>query len=84
MVFNCPLNVVLVADSGRAAHHTDRVAEGHTMLFPLTPLTFVLGWIGHMVYGAVLGFALARKPGHSRLRIHQPSSVELPELSIGR
>jgi hypothetical protein len=33
---------------------------GQTLLFPLTPVTFVLSGIGHIVYGAVLGYALAR------------------------
>ncbi|MBV9172800.1 MAG: hypothetical protein JOZ81_22245 [Chloroflexi bacterium] len=31
---------------------------GQTLLFPLTPVTFVLSCIGHIVYGAVLGYAL--------------------------
>jgi hypothetical protein len=29
--------------------------QGQTLLFPLTPLSFVLSLIGHVVYGAVLG-----------------------------
>jgi hypothetical protein len=33
---------------------------GEMFLFPLTPLTLVLSGIGHIVYGAVLGYALAR------------------------
>ena len=33
---------------------------GEVLLFPLTPLTLVLSGIGHIVYGAVLGYALAR------------------------
>jgi hypothetical protein len=33
---------------------------GQTLLFPLTPLTLVLSCIGHIVYGAVLGYALGR------------------------
>jgi len=35
---------------------------GQTLLFPLTPVTLVLSCIGHIVYGAVLGYALARMP----------------------
>jgi hypothetical protein len=34
--------------------------EGQMMLFPITALTLLLSWIGHMVYGAVLGAALSR------------------------
>jgi hypothetical protein len=34
--------------------------EGQTLLFPLTAVTLVLSWIGHVVYGAVLGAMLAR------------------------
>ena len=37
--------------------------EGQMMLFPLTALTLVLSWIGHVVYGAVLGAALSRRVG---------------------
>jgi hypothetical protein len=33
--------------------------EGQTLLFPLTAVTLVLSWIGHVVYGAVLGAMLA-------------------------
>jgi hypothetical protein len=33
---------------------------GRTRLLPLKPLTFVLSGTGHVVYGAVLGYALAR------------------------
>jgi hypothetical protein len=32
--------------------------EGQTVLFPLTAVTLGLSWIGHVVYGAVLGAAL--------------------------
>jgi hypothetical protein len=34
--------------------------EGQTMLFPLTAVTLLLSWIGHVVYGAVLGAFLSR------------------------
>jgi hypothetical protein len=41
--------------------------EGQTLLFPLTAVTLVLSWVGHVVYGAVLGTVLratlARKAG---------------------
>jgi len=37
--------------------------EGQMMLFPLTALTLVLSWVGHVVYGAVLGAALSRAVG---------------------
>jgi len=32
---------------------------GQTLLFPITAMTLVLSWIGHVVYGAVLGVMLA-------------------------
>jgi hypothetical protein len=34
--------------------------EGQEMLFPLTTMTLLLSWIGHVVYGAVLGAFLGR------------------------
>jgi hypothetical protein len=34
--------------------------EGQAMLFPLTAVTLILSWIGHVVYGAVLGAFLGR------------------------
>ena len=34
--------------------------EGQAMLFPLTGVTLLLSWIGHVVYGMVLGAFLAR------------------------
>jgi hypothetical protein len=34
--------------------------EGQEMLFPLTAATLILSWIGHVVYGAVLGAFLSR------------------------
>jgi len=43
--------------------------EGQLMLFPLTALTLVLSWIGHVVYGAVLGAALSRTSGTRLLRM---------------
>jgi hypothetical protein len=39
--------------------------EGQTMLFPLTAVSLVLSWIGHVVYGTVLGAALG---GHLAVR----------------
>jgi len=39
--------------------------DGQTMLFPLTLTTLLLSWIGHVVYGAVLGTALARPPAEA-------------------
>jgi hypothetical protein len=45
--------------------------DGQTMLFPLTLTTLLLSWIGHVVYGAVLGTALARAPARTLRR--QPS-----------
>jgi hypothetical protein len=32
--------------------------EGQTLLFPLTAVTLLLSWVGHVVYGAVLGAVL--------------------------
>jgi hypothetical protein len=34
--------------------------EGQVMLFPLTAVTLLLSWIGHAVFGAVLGAMLGR------------------------
>ena len=34
--------------------------DGQVLLFPLTPTTLLLSWIGHFVYGSVLGLFLAR------------------------
>jgi len=39
---------------------------GQSMLFPLTPMTVLLSWIGHVVYGGVLGAGLARASEASR------------------
>jgi len=35
--------------------------EGQMLLFPLTALTLIMSWVGHVVYGAVLGAALSRQ-----------------------
>jgi hypothetical protein len=42
--------------------------EGQAQLFPLTALTLLLGWVGHVVYGAVLG-AMFGRPGMRFLRM---------------
>jgi hypothetical protein len=42
--------------------------EGQTMLFPLTAVTLILSWVGHVVYGAVLGVFLSR-PGMRSTRM---------------
>jgi hypothetical protein len=34
--------------------------EGQSMLFPITAVTLLLSWIGHVVYGAVLGAMFGR------------------------
>jgi hypothetical protein len=34
--------------------------EGQTLLFPLSAVTLALSWVGHVVYGAVLGVVLGR------------------------
>ena len=34
--------------------------DGQTLLFPITPTTLLLSWIGHVVYGSVLGLFFAR------------------------
>jgi hypothetical protein len=40
--------------------------EGQLMLFPLTAVTLLLSWIGHVVYGAVLGALLGRSAAQPR------------------
>ena len=39
------------------------------MLFPLTAVTLVLSWVGHVMYGAVLGAALAHLTGMRTTRM---------------
>jgi hypothetical protein len=48
--------------------------EGQSMLFPITTLTLILSWIGHVVYGGVLGVFLSRSSRRSR-------SIRLPEYA---
>jgi hypothetical protein len=39
--------------------------EGQTLLFPITAVTLLLSWVGHVVYGAVLGAVLGRTGRHA-------------------
>ena len=34
--------------------------DGQSLLFPITPTTLLLSWIGHVIYGSVLGVFFAR------------------------
>ena len=47
--------------------------EGQMLLFPLTAVTLVLSWIGHVVHGAVLG-AMFGWPGMRLARVPVPAA----------
>jgi hypothetical protein len=47
--------------------------EGQMLLFPLTAVTLVLSWFGHVVYGAVLG-AMFGWPGRRPVRLSVPAA----------
>jgi len=48
--------------------------EGQTLLFPLTGVTLLLSWLGHVVYGAVLGTVL----GLAGTRVRRMPTVAIP------
>lgn len=51
-------------------------ARGATMLFRLTPLSFVLSLLGHLVYGSVLGWYLRRcLPADGERPTRRPASA---------
>ncbi|MDL5160424.1 hypothetical protein [Actinomycetospora termitidis] len=54
--------------------------RGQQMLFPLTPTTISLSLLGHVVFGLVLGFGIARCPVDLEAHWTRPRLIDLPAL----
>lgn len=54
--------------------------RGQQMMFPLTPTTISLSLLGHVVFGLVLGFGIARCPVDLEAHWTRPRLIDLPSL----
>ena len=54
--------------------------RGQQMLFPLTPTTVALSLLGHVVFGLVLGFGIARSRVDLEGHWTRPRLIDLPAL----
>ncbi|MCD2191316.1 hypothetical protein [Actinomycetospora soli] len=55
-------------------------SRGQQMMFPLTPTTITLSLLGHVVFGLVLGFGIARCPVDLETHWTRPRLIDLPAL----